>query len=159
MRRANRGAPPSLNPHRPIPAEGSLAVRVRYAECDPMGVAHHASYVPWLEASRTELLRAGGVTYADMEEHEVFLVVTKLALEYKAPAFYDDLLEVRVRVMSGGRARIDHEYEVLVTEPANPTVARQTLVATASTTLACVDVKGRPTPLPEWLTPGAHEPV
>jgi hypothetical protein len=42
-------------------------MRVRYAECDPMGVAHHATYLGWLEIARTELLRAGGVSYAQLE--------------------------------------------------------------------------------------------
>src|SRR5262245_38934795 len=44
-----------------------IEIRVRYPECDPMGVAHHAAYPVWLEIGRTELLRQGGVSYQQLE--------------------------------------------------------------------------------------------
>ncbi|MFI4854981.1 MAG: acyl-CoA thioesterase, partial [Phycisphaerales bacterium JB065] len=50
--------------------EGDLSLRVRYVECDPQGVAHHSSYVAWLEMGRTELLRLGPPgtpSYREME--------------------------------------------------------------------------------------------
>ena len=95
-----------------IPREGELRIRVRYAECDPMNVAHHGSYAAWLEQGRTEMLRAGGITYAQMERAGVFLVITQMSIRYRAPARYDDLLVVVTRVSGGGRARIDHAYEI-----------------------------------------------
>ncbi len=137
-----------LKPSAPPAVEGSVRVRVRYCECDPMGVAHHAAYIPWLEMGRTELLRNTGVSYADMERAGVFLVVARLEARYKAPARYDDEIEVRTRVVGGGRARIDHEYEVwLWTRDAG----RTRLLCTAGSTLACVDASGHPRALPAWL--------
>ncbi|MFO0084137.1 MAG: acyl-CoA thioesterase, partial [Phycisphaerales bacterium] len=53
----------------------TVRVRVRYCECDPMNVAHHAAFIPWLELARTELLRTSGVSYAHLEAAGVFLVV------------------------------------------------------------------------------------
>lgn len=137
------------------PESGAIRVRVRYCECDPMGVAHHASYVPWLEMGRTELLRATGVTYAELESAGVFLVVTRLDIRYAAPARYDDLLEVRTVVSGGGRARIDHAYQALRVGDDDRVGA---LLAAATSTLACVDRSGRPTPLPDWLTPPRRSP-
>ena len=139
-----------------IPREGELRIRVRYAECDPMNVAHHGSYAAWLEQGRTEMLRAGGITYAQMERAGVFLVITQMSIRYRAPARYDDLLVVVTRVSGGGRARIDHAYEIWRDEEDGR--GKSTLVATAETTLACVSGEGRPSPLPEWLTAGAHTP-
>lgn len=136
-------------PPQPIPRAGVVELRVRYCECDPMGVAHHSAYIPWLEVGRTELLRASGLTYAQLERRGVFLAVVKLEIRYRAPARYDDLLAVRTRVTGGGRARIDHAYEVRRVEG-------DALLATASTTLACLDADGRPQPLPDWLTAAAH---
>jgi acyl-CoA thioester hydrolase len=151
MRHANRSTTPPITPDCPIALRGEISVRVRYAECDPMGVAHHGSYVAWLEEARTEILRAAGVSYADMESHGVFLVVSKLAMAYKAPAFYDDLLTISAEVVAGGRARIDHAYEITLAQASRPTVngPRPTLLATGTTTLACVDPTGRPIPLPD----------
>ncbi len=51
-------------PTRAIPTSSGIhRLRVRYAECDPMNVAHHASYTPLLEMGRTNIAR-GRVSYA-----------------------------------------------------------------------------------------------
>ncbi len=156
-------------PARPIPAAGTLRVRVRYCECDPMGVVHHAAYIPWLEMGRTELLRDAGVSYAELEAAGVFLVIVKLECSYKRPCYYDDLVEVRTKVVGGSRVKIRHGYEVVRADETLPSpgvggraesagslVQRRTpgeLLVTASSLLACVDRTGRPAVMPEWLAP------
>ncbi|MFN0011594.1 MAG: acyl-CoA thioesterase [Phycisphaerales bacterium] len=149
-------APPTLVPTSPTPASGTIRLRVRYCECDPMGVVHHASFIPWLEMARTELLRTTGVTYADMERAGFFLVITKLECRYRRPGRYDDLVEVRTRVVGGSGVKILHEYEVFAVERSAagagepPTEMPQLLVA-ASTTLACVGRDGKIRELPGFL--------
>ncbi|MBX3359188.1 MAG: acyl-CoA thioesterase [Phycisphaeraceae bacterium] len=141
-------------PARAVPTSGVMAVRPRYCECDPMGVVHHAAYVPWLEMGRTELLREAGVTYAQLESAGVFLVIVKLECSFKRPARYDDLLEVRTRVIGGSRVKIRHEYEIWCTQRAvggGGDHAGPELLLTASSMLACVDRSGRPAALPDWL--------
>lgn len=118
-----------------------------------MGVVHHSSYLPWMEMARTEMLRECGVSYADLEEMGVFLVITRLDVRYLRPARYDQELVLRCEVTGGGRARLNHEYELLEVREDGSV---GTVLLTASTTLACVDASGRPTPLPEWLTPTSH---
>ncbi len=135
-------------------AECTTSLRVRYCECDPMGVAHHGSYPAWLEMARTEMLRQQGRTYAQMEADGLFLVVTKLELQYRRPARYDDVLDIRVKLASTTRVKLVHEYAVILKERSltehSPSATGDVLV-TGSTTLACVGRDGRPTPLPEWL--------
>lgn len=164
-------------PLRPVSTSGRLAVRVRYCECDPMGVAHHAAYIPWLEMARTELLRDSGVSYAELEAAGVFLVIVKLEVSYKRPAYYDDLVEIRTRIVVGqqpSRVKIRHEYEVyrsadtariatsngqgspvIGEERAIGAIAQRRtpgeLLLTGSSLLACVDRQGRPAALPDWL--------
>lgn len=117
-----------------------------------MGVAHHSAYVPWLEIGRTEILRDAGVSYARLEAAGVFLVIVRLDVRYRRPAFYDDLVEVRARVVGNGRVKIEHEYEVVLVErPGGRPGVQGDELAVATTTLACVDAGGRPMPLPEWL--------
>lgn len=145
---------PHISPERAIADSGETRLRVRYHECDPMGVAHHSSYVSWLEIGRTEILRHSGLTYAQMEEGGVLLVVTRLEIAYKAPAKYDDEVVVCTRVSGGKRARLDHTYEVWVDR--NDGRGKSVLCATASSTLACVDRDGKPQPLPEWIRASAH---
>lgn len=152
MRRSrgtNNASENALKPTGAIPSEGEVRLRVRYCECDPMGVAHHSAHVPWFEMGRTELLRAGGVTYAQMEAAGIFLVITRLEVKYRAPARYDDLLVVDTRVSGGSRVRIDHEYELW--RDAEDGRGKSALLGTAASTLACVDETGRVRELPEWL--------
>jgi acyl-CoA thioester hydrolase len=114
-----------------------------------MGVAHHASYVPWLEIGRTEILRGTGATYAQLERAGVFLVIVKLDVRYRRPVLYDDLVEIRTRITGTSRVKIEHEYDVVVVERLSKPV--QEPAAAASTTLACVGKDGKVQPLPDWL--------
>ena len=127
-----------------------------------MGVVHHAAFIPWLEMGRTELLRDAGVSYAQLEAAGVFLVIVKLGCSYRRPGRYDDLLEVRTRVVGGSRVKIRHEYEVVRVESGatasaaagiSPSTGGEVgeVLMVAETVLACIDQSGRPTLLPEWL--------
>lgn len=156
--RAGHASSGSVRAERPPDASGSIRVRVRYVECDPMGVAHHSSYLPWLEMGRTELLRTSGVTYGAMESAGFFLAITRCEVRYRRPIRYDDLIEVRTRVESGSRVKIRHTYELALVErhgaapdPADPSVPADGVCAVATTELACVDPNGRPRELPAWL--------
>lgn len=122
---------------------GRIELRVRYPECDPMGVAHHAAYPVWFEMGRTELLRDGaGARYRDLEEQGVFFAVAKLSIQYRRPARYDDLLVLDTTITGVGRAKIEHAYELR---------RGAELLTTATTTLVCLDRGGRPQPIPESL--------
>lgn len=123
----------------------SIELRVRYAECDAMGVLYHGRYWEFFEMARTELLRANGVRYRDLEAEGVFFVVYKCACTYKAPIRYDDVIKVSVRVSRLSRTRVDHEYEIR---------REGRLCCTASTTLACVGRDGRPIIMPDAIWPG-----
>jgi acyl-CoA thioester hydrolase len=89
-----------------------ITIRVRYAETDRMGLLHHANYLVYFEQARTELLRAQGVTYKDLEDQGFLLVLTKAAVRYKSPARYDDQLTIRTTVTRTTAVRIEHKYEV-----------------------------------------------
>jgi acyl-CoA thioester hydrolase len=124
-----------------------IQIRVRYNECDPMGVAHHTAYPVWFEMGRTEVLRQSRtkVTYRDLEAQGAMLAVVSLEVKYKRPAKYDDVLELRTTVTNIGHVKIEHEYELL---------RDGVLLATGRTTLACLDRNGRPQPVPEILRDG-----
>ena len=129
----------------PDAMQGSIDIRVRYAECDPMGVVHHAVYPIWLEMGRTELLRSTGLAYRDLEERGIFLAIVDLRLKYKRPARYDDRLTLHTRLDEVSRVRIEHAYSL----------ERDGLVlVTASSTLACLDRDGRPRAIPAEIGGG-----
>ena len=119
-----------------------IQIRVRYSETDAMGRLHHANFLNYFEMGRTEQLRSLGQTYREFEESGMLLVITKIAVQYRAAARYDDLLRLVTRTVRATTARIDHQYELF---------REQELIATASSTLACVNRDGQVQRLPEWL--------
>jgi acyl-CoA thioester hydrolase len=92
-------------------------VRVRYSETDAAGIAHHASFVNWLEVGRVEWLRACGVSYAGLEHSGYHLPVVELRLRYVAPARFDQLLRVRTGLIDFRSREATFSYEVVTDEP------------------------------------------
>jgi acyl-CoA thioester hydrolase len=88
-------------------------VRVRYAETDQMGIAHHANYLIWFEAGRSDLCRARGFSYKDMEEQDnALMVVAESYVRYKSPAFYEDILSIRTAISEVRSRSIRFSYEI-----------------------------------------------
>jgi acyl-CoA thioester hydrolase len=91
--------------------------RVRYRECDPMGVVYHAHYVDHFEAARTEALRSHGLPYRALEEAGVIMPVVELSVHYHRPARYDDLIEVHVAFPEPPTSRVTAQYVIRRLEP------------------------------------------
>ena len=87
--------------------EQEIEIRVRYYETDAMGVLHHANYFAFFELGRTELLRANGLTYREMEASGTFVVVVDIGCRYRRPARYDDVLRLKTTVARVTAARWD----------------------------------------------------
>lgn len=107
-----------------------------------MGYLHHSRYLQYFEMGRIELLRSNGHSYSDLERQGVFFVVVKVECRYKAPARYDEELTLLTRIARRTHVRIDHVYELRRGE---------TLLAEASSTIACVDAKGQLVQIPQFL--------
>jgi len=132
--RSSRDGAPRVDP----PAH-ETRVRVRYGECDRMGVVYHAHYIVYFELGRTEYLRALGETYRRVEDEGTLLVVVETGARYHRPARYDDLLTVRTRLSELGGVRLRFEYEV---------TRDGEILATGFTVLASTTREGRPCRMP-----------
>lgn len=88
-----------------------IEYRVPYADTDQMGVVYYANYLEYFERSRTEMLRAAGLPYSELEKRGLFLPVSEAYCKYHAPARYDDLLTFRswVKEVRGVRMVIASE--------------------------------------------------
>jgi len=136
--------PPSTDSQSDRPTRVVAAMRVRYTECDPMNVAHHSVYTVWMEIARTELLREQGAVYRQCEERGIYFVVARLNIRYKKPAKYDDMIEVHVEGLPCAGVKVEHRYQIRRGDD---------LLATAETTLVCVNSDGRAMPVPSGLLP------
>jgi acyl-CoA thioester hydrolase len=119
-----------------------IQIRVRYQETDGQRRVHHANYLNYFEVARTEMLRGYGVTYRELEDAGVFLVVSEATCSYKAPADYDDLLTIRTWIEKAGGASLRHGYEV---------VRDTAILARGTTVVVCVDREGKVQRMPDWL--------
>jgi acyl-CoA thioester hydrolase len=80
-----------------------------------------------------------------MEERDgISFPLTEVAVRYRAPALYDDLLEVHTRLDHVGGARVRFDYRIV--RPADGK-----LLATGSTTHAATRRDGRATRLPPTI--------
>ena len=92
--------------------ESLTELRVRYAETDAMGIVHHATYPIWMELGRSDFLRKLGQSYAEWEARGVRLVVNEIRVRFRAPARYDELVQVRTFLQETGRRRIMFGYRI-----------------------------------------------
>lgn len=88
------------------------SVRVRYADTDKMQIVYNATYLVYFEIGRTELLRACGLPYANIEAEGYLLPVLEAFVRYKAPARYDDVLEIRTDYALERKAVIRLDYAI-----------------------------------------------
>ena len=133
-------------PQRMTVQSHAITIVPRYAETDKGGVVHHSVYPVWFEMGRTELLRANGVAYRDLEKAGVFFVVARLQIKYRRPAEYDQelVLETTCSLVTPGK--VEHIY----------TLKRScdgVVLAEGATTLACVNAEGRIRRVPEFMQP------
>jgi acyl-CoA thioester hydrolase len=91
--------------------EFSTKIRVRYAETDQMGFCYYGNYASYFEVARVEALRELNINYKELEKIGVLLPVKKFEIAYHHPAKYDDLLEIRTRIVQLKGVRIGFEYK------------------------------------------------
>ena len=121
----------------------STEVKVRFAETDAQGIAHHAVYLVWFEVARIEYLARFRGGYPELQAEGVEALTLDASVSFRAPARFDDLLVISARCseVRGARFRFDYRVD-----------RDGELIADGSTGHACADARTlRPTRVPQWL--------
>ena len=92
--------PPLTSP--PVGRSHTHRLRVRYGECDPQGVVFNAHYFAYFDVALTELWREVAGSYTAMMEQGVDLQVVEATARYRAPARFDDEIDVTIDVAKLG---------------------------------------------------------
>lgn len=100
--------------------EFTHTMRSRYGETDRMGYVYYGRYLEYFEVARTEMIRAYGISYRELEESGVMLPVIHSEIEYKAPILYDEEMHIKVMIFDVPSVRLQTFYEV--TTPASDIV-------------------------------------
>ena len=81
-------------------------LRVRYSETDQMGYVYYGNYASYFEVARVDMLRSIGLSYKAMEDSGIMMPVLELKSKYIKPAYYDDLLTIKVIIKEIPQTRI-----------------------------------------------------
>ncbi|MFN8523625.1 MAG: thioesterase family protein [Chloroflexota bacterium] len=129
----------------PGPFKFGHRFRIRYADTDAMRVVYYANYVAFFETGRVEYLRASGADYAGIEASGLAAAVLETHVRYLAPARFDDLLTIKVRIAEVGKVRFRFDYEIW-------RESDDTLIVTGYTSHALVDRDTlRPARVPDYV--------
>ena len=112
-----------------------IDIRVRYAETDMMGFAHHGNYAAWFELARVRMMDEFGYPYREMESDGFHLPVLEMHTRFQRPVTFDDTVTVEATLREKPSARVRIEYRVL---RADREVAR------GFTLHAFINAEGRP---------------
>lgn len=105
----------------------------RYAETDKMGIIHHSIYAIWYEQARTEYFNEIGLRYDEVEASGIMTPLVELNCKYKRPAYYNQEIEIRTKIIQLSPVKITLEYDIYNKE--------NELINIGKTTLAWADVK------------------
>jgi acyl-CoA thioester hydrolase len=125
------------------PVHSVSNVRVRYAETDQMGIVYYANYFIWFEIGRTDFCHQQGFAYRDMEQQDgLYIMVAEARCRYKAPARYDDEIQVRTWLSACRKRVLTFGYEIY-------RASTDEVLAEGETVHVITDRNGRPRALPE----------
>jgi len=129
------------------PFKYAAHTRVGFSDTDAQGIVYYGRYLPYFDLARVEYHRHLGLTTWQLAGNQ--FVMRANNVEYHAPAVFDDLIEVFVRLARVGRTSATFEFAAYRAED-------DVLMATATQTLVLVDLDERKAcPIPDTFV----EPV
>jgi len=97
---------------KPLILKNTCEIRVRYAETDKMGFVYNGEYLTYFEVARVEMMRTSGLAYRELEKAGYQLPLVESHVNYKSPAFFDDLLKVQATLNFEMRPVLKIEYNI-----------------------------------------------
>jgi acyl-CoA thioester hydrolase len=123
------------------PFKFSAFTRVGFSDTDAQGIVYYGRYLPYFDLARVEYHRHLGLLEREPRDFE--FVMRASAVEYLAPAMFDDPIEVFIRLARIGRTSATYECAAYRVED-------DLLLVTARQTLVLVDLdERRACPIPD----------
>jgi len=125
--------------------EFNMQVRVYYEDTDAGGVVYHSNYLNFMERARTEWLRhIGFEQHTLIEKDEILFAVRKISIDYHKPALFNELLNIKTRVIHTRRASLI--FEQIIFNQSEETICK------AEIKIACLNsTTMKPEPIPETI--------
>ena len=113
----------------------------RYAETDQMGIIHHSVYAIYYEQARTEFFNAIGFRYNEIEADGLMTPLIELKCKYKKPAYYNEEIEVRTKLIELTPVKFTLQYDIYNKEEQLINIGKTTLAWTDAKTLKVINLK------------------
>jgi len=117
--------------------------KIYYHHTDCGGVVYYANYLNFLEEARTEFFAEKGFSIKELAQAGTLFVVARQEVDYKAPAVYGDILDIKVKAAELSAVKIIFENEIYN--------QNNQLITKARTILVCVDKNLKPKAIPEEI--------
>lgn len=88
-------------------------IKVRFIETDAQGHVNFAHYLAYFDVGLTEYLHALGYSYSDMLAEGVDMVYVRSDCEYRAPAYFEDMLNIYVRAERIGNTSVTYAFQAV----------------------------------------------
>lgn len=119
--------------------ESYLEKKIYYHDTDCGGVVYYANYLKHLEEARTEFFLDLGIDLRELMEKGIYFVVSRVEMDYKSPAKYQDLIRVATRIEKIGFSTLHFFQKIFKDEK---------VLVEARTILVCVNNELRPIRIP-----------
>jgi len=107
-------------------------IRVRFGDTDLQAIVFNANFLVYYDVAWTEYFRALGFTWQTMIDSGIDTVLARTTLEFKAPARFDEVLEVYTRISKIGNTSLNFDFEIYAE-------GEDRLVNSATSVYVCVD--------------------
>lgn len=88
-------------------------IKVRYAETDKMGIAHHANYYIWFEEARGDFIEKINISYKEIEDMGIMMPIIETHCRYMRASTYSDILNVQTSIGELSPVKIIFNYRVI----------------------------------------------
>lgn len=112
-----------------------IKLRPRYDEVDQMGYVYHANYVTYCHQARTELMRQLHINDKELETNNIMIPVISFEINYKKPAVYDDIINIKAIVNEVTQVRLSFDFII--------TNSHNEKISSAKTTIVFVEKDSR----------------
>jgi acyl-CoA thioester hydrolase len=112
----------------PVTVVFSHRLEVRFRDCDALGHVNNAVYLTYLEQARFNHWRAIGAAALSGGAGIPGLILARAEIDYRRPAKFGDVLEVRLGIAAIGRTSFTYEYEIVDVEGQLVASARTVIV-------------------------------
>lgn len=118
--------------------------RVYIEDTDMMQIVYHSNYLKYGERARTEWLRSRGFSLTNMAKDDTYFAVKHLAIDYRAPAYMEDMICVETDVQLTGFCQLEFDQRIYN--------QHRQLLTVLTVNVVCVNAKMSPKRLPKELS-------